>query len=102
MAEIIVTSKTELEQIITNSISKVFKEQVQKEREKKVEILSLNEAAKYLHLAPQTLYGFTSRHTIPFIKKGKKLYFKIVDLELWLEQGRKKSKSEIEQELKDK
>lgn len=52
MAEIIVTSKTELEQIITNSISKVFKEQVQKEREKKVEILSLNEAAKYLCRLP--------------------------------------------------
>jgi excisionase family DNA binding protein len=54
-------------------------------------LLSVNEAAKHLNLARQTLYGFTSNRVIPFIKKGKKLYFKKSDLNIWLEEGKKSS-----------
>ncbi|MFN8285483.1 MAG: helix-turn-helix domain-containing protein [Chitinophagales bacterium] len=99
MAEIIVIGKGELEKLIRNSITDIFKEKVEKEIRPRVDIFSLQEAANYLHLAPQTLYGLTSKRKIPFIKKGKKLYFKVTDLEKWLEDGRKKSKSEIEDEL---
>lgn len=56
---------------------------------------NIKEASVYLDLAPQTLYGFTSNRTIPFIKKGKKLYFKKSDLDEWLSEGRKKTKDEI-------
>ena len=58
-------------------------------------LLSIPEAAIYLNLAPQTLYGFTSNRTIPFIKKGKKLYFKKSDLEIWLTDGRKATVKEM-------
>lgn len=59
-------------------------------------LLSLEEAAKFLNLAKQTLYGFTSKRLIPFVKRGKKLYFQKEALEKWLMEGKKMSKSEIE------
>lgn len=102
MPEIIVTTKNELEKLIRNSLTEIFQEQVQNEAKPRVEILSLHEAASFLQLAPQTLYGFTSKRKIPFIKKGKKLYFKISELEKWLETGRKKSRDEIEDEMTQK
>lgn len=59
-------------------------------------LLTLEEAANYLNLAKQTLYGFTSKRLIPFVKKGKKLYFQQEELEKWLLEGKKRTKSEIE------
>ena len=102
MAEIIVTTKDELEEFIRSSITEIFQEQVANEAKPRLELLSLHDAADYLQLAPQTLYGFTSKRKIPFLKKGKKLYFKLTDLEKWLETGRKSSKVEIEAEMKKK
>lgn len=103
MAEkIYVATERQLEELIRTSVTEVFQEQVKKELKPRVEVFSLQEAAAYLQLAPQTLYGFTSKRKIPFIKKGKKLYFKLTDLEKWLEAGRKKSKSEIEREVNEK
>ena len=58
-------------------------------------LFSIPEASVFLNLAPQTLYGFTSNRTIPFIKKGKKLYFKKSALEAWLSEGRKATVKEI-------
>ena len=73
MAEIIVTTKDELEEFIRSSITEIFQEQVANEAKPRLELLSLHDAADYLQLAPQTLYGFTSKRKIPFLKKGKKL-----------------------------
>lgn len=99
MAEIIVTSKNDLEKFIRNSLTEIFQEQLKNELKPRLDVLSLHDAASYLQLAPQTLYGFTSKRKIPFIKKGKKLYFKLADLEKWLEGGRTKSYKEIQDEI---
>jgi excisionase family DNA binding protein len=102
MAEIIVTSKSDLETIIQNAILKGLQLKSNQHQETNEKFLSLEQAAQFLQLAKQTLYGFTSKRKIPFIKKGKKLYFKETDLEKWLETGRKKSREEIEKELDEK
>jgi excisionase family DNA binding protein len=99
MEKIIVTTQSELENLIQKSVRQIFNEQTARPKEAISEIFSLEQASQYLNLAKQTLYGFTSKRKIPFIKKGKKLYFKLCDLEKWLETGRKKSKSEIIDEL---
>lgn len=52
--------------------------------------------------ASQTLYGFTSKREIPFIKRGKKLYFRKSELENWLLEGKRKSKKEMEEEMEVK
>lgn len=59
------------------------------------EILTIEEAAQFLNLAKQTLYGMTSRNEIPFVKRTRKLYFNRTDLESWLQEGKRKSKAEI-------
>ena len=58
--------------------------------------LSIKEASEFLNLAPQTIYGFTSKNLIPFKKRGKKLYFSKSDLVAWLHEGKRKTISEIE------
>lgn len=102
MEKIIVIPQSELENLIQDSVRKIFNEQTVKPKESANEVFSLEQACQYLNLAKQTIYGFTSKRKIPFIKKGKKLYFKLSDLEKWLETGRKKSKSEIFDELSNK
>ena len=79
MSELVVISKTELETLIQENLNKVLSKQKHEQIAELDRFLSLDEAAEYLQLAKQTLYGFTSQRTIPFIKRGKKLYFKKQD-----------------------
>ena len=102
MEKIIVTTHGELANLIQESVKRILDDKEQTKADYKNQFLNLNEAAAFLNLSPQTLYGFTSKRKIPFIKKGKKLYFKQSDLEKWLETGRKKSKDEIDRDLEQK
>jgi excisionase family DNA binding protein len=95
MSELIIISKAELEVIIQDSLLKSLQRQKQIKQDETDKFLSLDEASEFLQLAKQTLYGFTSQRTIPFIKRGKKLYFKKADLEKWLNEGRKLTAIEI-------
>lgn len=47
-------------------------------------LLTIDEAAAYLKIAKKTLYQYTSRRIIPYIKPGKHLLFKKADLLTWL------------------
>jgi excisionase family DNA binding protein len=56
-------------------------------------IMTLKEASKFLKLTPGQLYEQTrgrtrgrQNHPIPYIKIGKHLRFRQVDLERWIEQ----------------
>ena len=95
MDKIIVTTQGELESLINNSVRLALSEHNEKPTEAKDAILSIEEAGDYLHLAKQTLYGFTSKNEIPFFKKGKKLYFRKSDLQQWLLEGKQKTLREI-------
>ncbi len=52
---------------------------------------NVEEAAAFLSIAKQTLYGLVSQRKIPFYKKSKRLYFKKDDLEQWILDGKKKA-----------
>lgn len=58
-------------------------------------LLTIGEAAVYLNLAKQTLYGYTSQRLIPFVKRGKKLFFQREAIEKWLLEGKKQTQAEI-------
>jgi excisionase family DNA binding protein len=61
------------------------------------EILSLNEAVKFLKASKSFIYKMTSQKLIPhYIPSGKKIYFKKSDLEDWLLKNRIPSSSEFE------
>lgn len=99
MAQVIITTQEELETIIEVSIRRAFTEQGKVNPASDLsKLLSVGEAAIYLNLAQQTLYGFTSKNLVPFIKKGKKLYFKKADLDQWLLSGKQKTVIELKKE----
>jgi len=54
-------------------------------------LLNINQAAEFLTLSPSTIYGLVFKRKIPFLKRGKRLYFKELDLINWIETGRKLS-----------
>ena len=60
------------------------------------QLLTVKEAAEFLHLSVPTIYGFVSKAEIPFSKKGKRLYFSKLELMEWIKQGRKKTIAEME------
>lgn len=102
MTKFITISPTELEALIQESVRKVFlEERGQNLSQPADEIFTIVQAAGYLKIAKQTLYGYTSKNLIPFIKVGKKLLFRKSDLDLWLNEGKKKSISELEKELEE-
>ena len=100
MQKIIITTALELEEMIFTSLRKAFGEfQLGKPKDPKG-FLNLTEVSKFLNLAPHTIYGMTCKREIPFIKKGKKLYFTESDLITWLEKGRKFSQDELSEQSK--
>lgn len=64
------------------------------------EFLTLEETAEYLNLSKSALYKATSRKEIPFYNPGgKKIYFKRIELDAWITQGKSVSDVEIEEEM---
>ena len=63
--------------------------------------LDVEAAAKYLFVPRSTLYQFTHLKLIPFHKRGKKIYFKVKDLDNWAvgDDSRVASKAELKKEV---
>jgi len=60
------------------------------------ELLTVQDAAKFLSLSVPTVYGLISKGEIPVMKRSKRCYFSKLELMAYLKQGRKKSNAEIE------
>jgi excisionase family DNA binding protein len=90
-------SESELKDLITSSLKECLNdfEIISDKNNKKGSILTVAETAEYLKLAKQTIYSYTSNRTIPFFKKGKKLYFKIEEIHDWINMGKKLTSEEI-------
>ena len=52
-------------------------------------MMTVEETATFLKLSRYTIYGLVSQGVIPFMKKGKRLYFSSEDLTIWLKSSRK-------------
>lgn len=63
------------------------------------QILTIDQAAEFLSLSSNTLYGYVHKRIIPFIKKRKKLYFFKSALQNWLIEGVQKTKEELGEEM---
>ncbi len=59
--------------------------------------LTLQELQEYLpsHPARQTIYGWTSCHQIPYHKRGKRIMFLKSEIDVWLHEGKYKSRQEL-------
>jgi len=100
MDKLILTTQEELKQLIITSVQtaldeRTFSSQSEHDKRSGSKYLTVSEAAKYLNLAKQTLYGFTSNRAIPFIKRAKRILFTKEDLDAWLMQGKKQSVQQL-------
>ena len=62
-------------------------------------LLNVKQAAELLGYEVATIYDKTHRRIIPFMKKGRKLWFKEDELLAWAESGRKETVEEISKSL---
>ena len=84
---------------LSNEVSEIKKLLLQNQSYQTTEdygILTLTEAAKLLHLEKSTIYGLVNKSLIPYMKKGKRLYFSKNDLINWLKEGKRKTTKEID------
>jgi len=63
------------------------------------QLLTIKEAAEFLSLTVPTMYSKVSKREIPCMKRSKRLYFSNSELLEYLKGGRKKTSSEIQQEV---
>lgn len=61
----------------------------------KDELLTVKQTAAFLKLTVPTIYSKVHRRELPFMKKGKRLYFSQKELLAYLQSGRKKTHTEI-------
>ena len=62
------------------------------------QFLTVDETAEFLNLSAPTIYSKVARRELPYMKRGKRLYFARKDLETYLQGGRVKTVREIENE----
>ena len=66
------------------------------------EVLTSDEAAKYMGVSKSYLYKLTMRQQIPHYKPmGKMCYFNRLELEQWLQSNRVSTSTEISQQAQD-
>ena len=65
------------------------------------EVLTVDEAAKFMGMARSSLYKMTSDQTIPFYRpNGKMIFFEKSDILSWIRKNRVSSREEIEEEAR--
>ena len=62
------------------------------------QLMTVEQAAKFLTLAKPTIYAMVSHGEIPNLKRGKRVYFQKTDLLNYLKAGRRKSYKELQDE----
>lgn len=92
----------ELEPIIKRWIKEAQEESRLSELKKSKQpdgLLTVQGAAKFLNLAVPTIYTKVSKSELPYMKKGKRLYFSQEELLKYVKSGLKKTTTEIEAEV---
>jgi excisionase family DNA binding protein len=80
-------------------LSKLLRSQEAHGLYKSDELMNISELAEFIDESVQSIYARTSQRTIPFYKKGKKLLFKKSEILDWLETRKKKTVSELVDEI---
>jgi len=62
------------------------------------QLLTIQEAAKFLKLTVPTIYSKVSKGELPVMKRSKRLYFSSIQLMEYVKEGRKKTFAEIQKE----
>ncbi len=82
----------ELKEILTNQRQNNTQEPQEK-------LLSVSETAIFLNLTVPTIYSKVSRGDLPYMKRGKRLYFSQIELLNYIKQGKVKSNAQVNDEV---
>jgi excisionase family DNA binding protein len=86
--------------MLTKEVSELKNFLLQKQddskREQAEKLFSVKETAEFLNLSVPTIYSKVSRNEIPYMKRGKRLYFSNLELLNYLKDGRVKTNLDIE------
>lgn len=94
---IITMNKQELSEVINAAVREAITEYRLQESEKAEpveDILNSREAAHFLDIKLNTLYIKIHKGELPYMKKGKKVYFSRQQLLDWMSEGRRFSRKE--------
>jgi len=88
---------SQLSQKLEN-IEKLLLHQKNKQQppEQPEQLLTIEEAAEFLHLSKPTLYSKVSKGELPVMKRSKRLYFSRTELLDYLKAGRRQSNAETD------
>ena len=64
-------------------------------------LLTIEEAAKFLNLSISTVYSKVSKGELPHMKKGKRLYFSEEELMTYIKSGKVKTTADFENDADD-
>lgn len=59
------------------------------------DLLTIEQAAEFLHLSKPTIYSKCSRNELPYMKRGKRLYFLREQLMEYIKAGQHETKREL-------
>lgn len=65
---------------------------------KQSDLLTIQEAASFLNLSKHTLYNKVNKNELPYMKKGKRLYFSRSELMNYIKSGKIDSIQEIQEQ----
>lgn len=84
---------------VTENLLKAMKELPNSTEDNSTEkLLTVEEAAKFLSLSIATIYTKKSKGELPFMKRGKRVYFSSTELLKYLKEGQEKTNKEIDAE----
>ena len=91
---------SELESLIEGSLKRLLTTQVsENQQDTQPRLLNISQVAEYLTLSVPTIYGLVSKSQIPYMKRGKRLYFSRDEVSEWVKRGKRKTIEEINSEV---
>jgi excisionase family DNA binding protein len=100
-------SKTELDDLITESVRKCLYEyssstvsfsNLKSQGNTLNEFMTIEELSASINMPKPTIYALCSKAKIPHIKKAKRLLFSKTDIVLWLNEGKRKTQEQLQAE----
>lgn len=89
MLDVIVSTPDQIRQILRQELELFHKHHpLAVPQEAAKTIFNLEEFCQYCNISRQTGYKLTSAGSVPFSRRGKRLYFSKVEIDTWLLQNR--------------
>lgn len=85
----------ELESLIQNAVHSVIGIKSIQPQEVQDELLTVQQAGKFLSLSVPTIYGLIHRNQLPVMKRSKRCYFSKKELLEYLKKGRKQTNEDL-------